>query len=359
MSNGKKMWYYRTYDEFGRRTAGKSTGETSKTKANIYCMELFKREQLIPDSSRKLGEYIAKKNFFVWGQCSYCIEQGVKQTYANDCYSRMTNHIIPILGGISFDNLSSKTINAWQSNLLVEKKLSAKTVRECRTVLNIILSTARNEGFLSKDVFEGVKKLPQHHKLVRGILSDIEVRNLFDMKNYKKFWNENHLYYTASLLACFSGMRQGEILALTPEKVFHEHIYVNASWGKNGLGPTKTGETRQVYIKKEVMKQLQSIMPESGYIFSFNGKTPLSGNRLTDALYKALDVMEIDEKQRKERNLTFHSFRHWLVTYLRGKGVSEAEIQKITGHKTLAMVGNYTSFDMLSNANAIKALEGF
>jgi len=30
---GKIIWYYRTYDDGGNRTSGKSTGQTSKTAA--------------------------------------------------------------------------------------------------------------------------------------------------------------------------------------------------------------------------------------------------------------------------------------------------------------------------------------
>ena len=101
MSNGRKLWSYRTYDKFGRRTAGKATGETSKTKAEIYCMELFKKDLLIPDSSLKLSAYTEVRKFFQYGECKYCAENGVHKTYADDCLSRMKNHVTPLLGNIS------------------------------------------------------------------------------------------------------------------------------------------------------------------------------------------------------------------------------------------------------------------
>ena len=233
-----------------------------------------------------------------------------------------------------------------------------KTVRECRTVLNIILTTARQDGYLNKEVMQGVKKLPRQEKKERGILTEGQVRTLFDDSNFSEYWKNKSLYYVASYVACFTGMRQGEILALTPDKIFEKHIYVNASWGKNGLGPTKTKETRQVYLTANVREKLISIMPESGFIFSFktDHSRPLKGQNLTGAFYYALEQMKVD---RTIGNITFHSFRHWLVTYLRNKGVPESEIQKTTGHKTLAMIENYTNFDMLSNSNTVKALDSF
>lgn len=237
MSSGKKVWYYRTYDDFGNRTNGKSTGQSSKTKAENYCLELFRNNLLIPDSSLKLSQYIKQKNFFQFGKCAYSAENGIKKTYAGDCLSRMNKHILPLLGNLKFDTLSSKQIESWQRHLLIDDdiKLSVKSVRECKSVLRIILNSARSDGFLNIDVFDRVKKLPRHNRHVRGILTEMEVRDLFDEKNYETYWKSHQYYYIASLVACFSGMRQGEILAITPEKIFPTHIYVNASWGKNGL----------------------------------------------------------------------------------------------------------------------------
>ena len=381
MSNGRKIWYYRTYDEFGNRTNGKTTGKTSKTLAEKYCIELFKNDLLIPDSSMKLSDYIKAKSFFTYGECAYSAENGIGRAYAADCYSRMDSHILPLLGHLKFESINSKTIEAWQKKLLTKPKykkkpgdkpkkrkkakkpvgsLSVKTVRECKTVLRIILNSARSDGYIRNDLFDGVKKLPRHKRKVRGILTEKEVRDLFDERNFITYWKGNIHYYIASYVACFTGMRQGEILALTPEKIFPKHIYVNASWSKNELGPTKTGETRKVYIRPEIKEKIDSIMLDNGYLFSLSkGRKPLTGNRLTDALYYALECMGIDEDMRKKRNITFHSFRHWFVTYLRGKGISDAEITSITGQKTSQVIDDYTRFDLIENKNIVKALDGF
>ncbi|QEN03292.1 hypothetical protein EW093_00745 [Thiospirochaeta perfilievii] len=67
--------------------------------------------------------------------------------------------------------------------------------------------------------------------------------------------------------------------------------------------------------------------------------------------------MGINTELREQRNLTFHSFRHFLVTYLRGKGVTDAEITSITGQKTIKVIDDYTRFDKLSNHNVVAALD--
>lgn len=354
---GKRIWYYRTYDAFGNRTSAKTTGQTSKAAARNFCISLFKDNLLIPDSSIKLSKYIESKNFYVWGECSYCKDNGVSESYTNQSLAKLKNHVLPILGNVSFENFTANTINQWQSKLMNDKDLSPKTVRDTRTILYTILDSARVDGYISQDLRLGVKKLPKYKKRVRGILTETEVRKLFNKDNYEECWSNNFLYYTASLLACFTGMRQGEIIALTPDKIFENHIYVCNSYGKTGLGPTKTKETRQVYMNSIVKEELLNIMPESGYIFSFTQEKPVTPQRLTEALYRALERSGISKEQRLERNITFHSFRHFFVTYLRGKGISDAEITSITGQKTSRVIDDYTRFDKLQNHNVVAALD--
>lgn len=357
-SKGQKIWYYRTYDAFGRRTSGKTTGQTSKAAARNFCMNLFKDSLLIPDSSMKLSKYVKEKKFFEWGECDYCKDNDTSQSHANQSHARLRNHILPILGNVSFSNFTTNTVNQWQAKVLKEKNLSPKTVRDARTLLFIILDSARVDGYLSQDLRLGVKKLPKHKKQVRGILTEAEVRKLFAKENFEEYWSSNPYYYTATLVACFTGMRQGEILALTPEKIFPDHIYVCNSYNnKSGLGPTKTKENRQVYMNHIVREAIINIMPENGYIFTLNKKKPLTPQRLTEAFYRALERSGVYKEQRLERNITFHSFRHFLVTYLRGKGITDTEITSITGQKTVKVIDDYTRYDMIKNHNIIKVLE--
>ncbi|MDR2510356.1 MAG: integrase, partial [Spirochaetaceae bacterium] len=50
LSSGKTVWYYQTYDEDGLRTAGKSTGKSTKTAAREYCNALMRAGKLLPSA---------------------------------------------------------------------------------------------------------------------------------------------------------------------------------------------------------------------------------------------------------------------------------------------------------------------
>lgn len=61
-----------------------------------------------------------------------------------------------------------------------------------------------------------------------------------------------------------------------------------------------------------------------------------------EAFYKALKAIGIDEKERKRRNLTFHSWRHKFTTDCVKSDMHPEKIMALTGHKTLQMLTRYT-----------------
>jgi integrase len=52
------------------------------------------------------------------------------------------------------------------------------------------------------------------------------------------------------------------------------------------------------------------------------------------------------EEERKTRNITFHSWRHFFNTTLRASNVPDSKLQELTGHKTDSMTAHYTQFDI-------------
>jgi integrase len=81
-------------------------------------------------------------------------------------------------------------------------------------------------------------------------------------------------------------------------------------------------------------------------VFSANGgNTPIYYKPMVAELYEALNRMGITETERKLRNLTFHSWRHFYNTMLRGR-IPDSKLQKLTGHRTQAMTERYSHFTM-------------
>jgi integrase len=84
----------------------------------------------------------------------------------------------------------------------------------------------------------------------------------------------------------------------------------------------------------------------NGFVFSEDGgNTPITMERINRGFEKALGNTGIAHKERLERNLSFHAWRHFFNTVLRMNNVTDAKVQSVTGHRSKKMTDHYTHFD--------------
>ncbi len=349
-----KVWYYRTYDKNGKRTTGLSTGKTSKTLARRYCDSLMMSEKLIPKpKTPTLSEWAKKRQWWIWEECSYIRgrlarseedKPGISHRYADEALRILKQHILPIHGKKRLDAISpedcEKLLFSWTEN-----GASYKSANNWVSIYRVMLKEAARLKLIEESPWERVLSLTPSSKR-RGLLTMAEARLLLNPATIKKVWDDHHMYYCINLVAATTAMRQGEILALRREDVFPDHLHVGHSWNiKYELGKTKTKVVADIPIPGFLYQELERYLDWNGYVFSFNeGKQPATGNRVTEWLYRAMRNIDIPDEQRIERNLTFHSWRHWFNTYLRSRGVPDSKVKAVTRHKTQAMTEHYTGF---------------
>jgi integrase len=142
-------------------------------------------------------------------------------------------------------------------------------------------------------------------------------------------------------------MRIGEVLGLRGEWVFADFIRVQGQYGRRGYGPTKTRSVRSIPLTPQIMEGLRRLVEVNGngYLFSSDGGAkPISRYYFNKYLTGALASIGIGETEKKKRNLTPHAWRYFLNTNLRARGVADAKVQSITGHKSRDMTERYTQF---------------
>ena len=82
-----------------------------------------------------------------------------------------------------------------------------------------------------------------------------ERAKLFDIDRIKYLWNDRIVYYVYSLVAGLTGLRAGELLALTINEVTQNKIIVRKSYNESyGMSTTKTSEERVVPITSEIYR---------------------------------------------------------------------------------------------------------
>jgi integrase len=369
----KYLWYVRFYDEEGNRLAGRSTGQTSKAAAETWAFEQLKRGLISSPKNITFGKYA--EDWWIWDKCPYIkgkIARGVEisRSYADLMRAYLVHHILPYFKNIKLQKINTRLIENWLLNLseklgITGKILSPATVNHCLTCLKIMLKEAVRLEYLNKSPADSIIQLKDKPK-EKSILTIDEVKELFQDDNINRVWDRDHQHYTINLLSASTGMRLGECQALHIQHIHDKYVSVVFRWNeKYGLGVPKKNSQREVPIPLKTSAHLYDLISISPYkdpkdfvFFGNNRKTPIRGKIVLNALYQALENIGITVEERKERNITFHSWRHFYNSLLRGK-IHDAKLRRLTGHRTLEMTEHYTHFKIEDFQDVMKIQEQY
>lgn len=327
LPSGRTVFYYTAYDELGRRKQF-STGKRTRTEAQKYCVERFRKGFLIPSKDYTLREYTA--DWWVWDRCPYIKARSTRgfatsHSYADRQRAILTAHILSSFGQMKIASIRPGHIEAWLHKLK-DKGMASISINHCLSCLKVILGEAERLRDIEENPAKVVKPLAEHMK-EKGILTLEEVQKLLGEGSLDAVWKGNRLMYLLNLTASLTGMRMGEIQALRKDAVKKDHLEVKHSWDrKYGLKCTKTGENRSVPLPAFLVKELRDLSKTNSgpYVFStMEGEQPVDNKWIVDWLYRGFLAIGIPEKKRKARNITFHSWRHFFNSRLRGGGLAD------------------------------------
>ncbi len=222
--------------------------------------------------------------------------------------------------------------------------LSTVTMDNIIKTGSIAFKWAVKEEYIQKSPFDRLTVYSKENR-ERGILTNHEVAELFKRGEWK-----DERARVANLVAMTTGLRCGEILALRFCDLEENRIQVRHAWSeKDGLKTPKNGKSRIVPLLPAVRKELLKLglknphnvkSTERFIFFGTIPEKPIVHNLLNDGLAEALESIGIDEDQRKERNIVFHSWRHYYATTIANK-VDERHAQLALGHLSASMTKHY------------------
>lgn len=284
-------------------------------------------------------EYV--KDWYVYDKCQYIQKRLMRgfhftRSYADGKRRELERHILPYFKNFHIDEIDEKNVEEWIMKLKTKFELGNSTINNILKCLKLILSEGYKNGDIPKDVAKKISLLKNDSKS-HGVFTDSEVSVLFDENALKKIWSDSLLHYGLNKLASKTGMRIGEIQALKKQNIHKDHILVAHTWvAKYGLKDTKTHKDRIVPISPEMYILLQDIaltQPKGDYIFSVDGgRSPISRTSVMKKLRISLRRIGVTNDVQKERNLSFHSYRHYVNTLLVTSGVPISVVQSIIGH---------------------------
>lgn len=184
------------------------------------------------------------------------------------------------------------------------------------------------EGLVLKGASARSKRLPE-------LMTEDDLNRF-----YKAVWQASNRSHMVMLkLILFTGIRNEELVNLTIKNVDLDSMRIRINHGKGDkdryvlFPPYFRGELAQYVI----------IQKEKGAVYLFES------NRMSK--FTTRWIREIVKKYAKKAGITKrihpHLFRHQILTYLTSKGIVDAKIQLISGHKNRESLSIYQDLSLV------------
>lgn len=264
-------------------------------------------------------------------------------------YERYKNmvaiHIAPHLGEYEVDDISAIVLQKFISTLLCKDNkrtqigLSPSYIACIMAVVKSSLKTAHTLGIVSKYNANNVK-LP---KIVEKQVDCFSVQEQKKIENY--ILNNNKAQLKGIIICLYTGLRIGELLALTWDNIDFEKRtlivskschdgYVNGKHCVIMDTPKTQNSARQIPLSKSIIPLLKELKKNSKceYVISYNGKQILvrTYQRTFELLLKKLNIP----------HKGFHSLRHTFATRAIECGMDVKTLSEILGHKNATITLN-------------------
>ena len=230
------------------------------------------------------------------------------------------------LADMQLDKITGEVLAQYRDSRL--KDVSANTVRLELAFLSVVFEQCRKEWGLAVSNPVRQIRMPKPGKpRQRRLEAGEEAALLAACKASRAYYLHSFV-----LLAIETGMRSGELLAVTWSNVNFEKRTIY-------LPDTKNGSPRTVPLSTRALDAINAL-PRS-----INGRLFSSGYHSIHNAFK-LAVSKVQATQPDSETflhgLRFHDLRHEAVTRLFEKGLNPIEVGMVSGHKTLSMLQRYT-----------------
>ncbi|MGB3379090.1 MAG: site-specific integrase [Allopontixanthobacter sediminis] len=283
-----------------------------------------REERLDLPSGRKLHRSFAEAGLEYLVQIEHHPKHG--RNYARKCW-HVRERLIPYFKDQRPDKLTDFTIAHYNHYRLAEGAAQATINRELST-LSHFLNRCVEWGWIKSKatIAKGVEApkqiviLSQAEKdaLLAGAVAD-----------------QDPLTWLFTTIAINTGMRHNEVLRVRWEEIdwAQRRIYVGRAKAGQREQPITTG------LSQVLEKEWRRLGKPTGWLFPTSGKLAKHPHRqgMAPQFRRAANRAKLDPAK-----VTPHVLRHTAITTLIKAGVDLPTVQKVSGHKTFAMVLRYT-----------------
>lgn len=161
------------------------------------------------------------------------------------------------------------------------------------------------------------------------IMKEMEVWTVEEFNQFIE-WVDEPIYKLFFETLFWTGARRGEILALQKVDFDGELINIHGSIRdfKNGIKPTKTKQSRRVWIDDSLRGKLKILADSNDGTFLFGGERSLSVSQIARVFEKGI-------KKSGVKRIRLHDLRHSHATLLINNGVNIVAVSKRLGHTSI------------------------
>lgn len=338
IKSGKDMWQVSFFatDAAGNKKRYHKRGFMTKREALAY-------------EQQTLAEIAKQSDIYIKGLCAEYLEDGKARlkptTYQNRVYY-INNVVLPYFGEYRITEVTPTMIRKWQNSLINDPKGYSQTyLRSMCAKLSALFNFARRYHGLT------INPVPLAGAIGKTRRAHFDFWTLEELKKFSatfleesKFKHDHvhtivdeFVYYVAFMLLFYSGMREGEMLALTVADVHPDTgiVDINKNYavlhgGKEVFSEPKTPKSsRSIKVPQKVIALLVELQGK------LTEPTPQS--RLFAGLNKhglALSL-KTHVKLADVKVIRIHDLRHSHASLLVAQGVDYMKIQERLGHEKM------------------------
>lgn len=246
-------------------------------------------------------------------------------------------HILPELGDLKLNKITKLVVQNRIVDDLVAREFSKNTIKAVCATLGSILNDAVSEEILDrrryvKLDFSQTKPTRKKEALTAAKLEEVLVTTKA---------TENATRYAIILTLATTGMRKGELAALTWEDIDFEKMTISITKTRDEYGvrdPKTRNSIRTINMSQELAEHLKkfklwcietkklygSELSETDYVFITANLEPISSSYI-------VQMFHAFKKKHQIERFSAHVLRHTFVSILIAEGVPVTTIAKIIG----------------------------
>jgi integrase len=277
-----------------------------------------------------------------------------KPSYLKDCASIIRAYLLPALGeSTPVENITTIDVERVRDELLSGKlarrgdTLAHKTAHKAMTLLGGILGRAKRKGWIATNPAVDAEKVTVPRSDEFNVLT---VEQVYAVERA----TDDEQYAALIVVAAFTGLRQGELLALRWRHVDFGnrivHVRRNLPAGQAEEESPKSHRVRSVPLSDQALVALDGLSRRRDFIgpddlvFCTIVGGHLSDDNVRDAFYAALAAADLGHLRTKAEPIVFHDLRHTFGTLAASKGIDLRRIQAWMGHADIKTTMRYLHY---------------